>query len=255
MPMRLGLERPRWRRQAAWSSPGSAAKVVSPRRAGLRKVAPLLKGVISSRARSVAATVAEPLTGAPKPVGQDGRQRVRIGLVVQARCSADSSAAVMAGRWVPGQSRKSARQNRPMPARDATRLSSVQEALLAAARAVREHAHAPYSRFAVGAAVLDEQGRIHAGCNVENAAYPQGWCAETSAIAAMVAAGGRRVEALAVCAVAQEPVTPCGGCRQKLREFAADNCPVWVGDGDGLVASFTLGQLLPHSFGPAHLPR
>lgn len=126
-------------------------------------------------------------------------------------------------------------------------------ALVAAARAARERAHAPYSRFAVGAAVVDEQGRIHAGCNVENAAYPQGWCAETSALAAMVLAGGRRVRALAVCGVAAEPVTPCGGCRQKLREFADDACPVWVADLDSVRASFTLGELLPASFGPHHL--
>ncbi len=125
--------------------------------------------------------------------------------------------------------------------------------LLAAARAARDAAYAPYSRFAVGAAVLDEQGRIHAGCNVENAAYPQGWCAEASAIAAMVLAGGRRIVAVAVCAEAAEPVTPCGGCRQKLREFAADDCPVWVGDASGLRATFTLGALLPHGFGPQHL--
>lgn len=128
-----------------------------------------------------------------------------------------------------------------------------QQALIDAARAVRERAYAPYSRFAVGAAVLDEQGRVHAGCNVENAAYPQGWCAEASALAAMVAAGGRRVLAVAVCAEAAEPVTPCGGCRQKLREFAAADCPVWVADSTGLRASHTLGELLPHSFGPAQL--
>lgn len=127
-------------------------------------------------------------------------------------------------------------------------------ALVAAARAARERAHAPYSHFAVGAAVVDEHGRIHAGCNVENAAYPQGWCAETSALAAMVSAGGRRVLAVAVCGVAADPVTPCGGCRQRLREFAADDCPVWVVDEDSVRASFTLGQLLPHSFGPHHLP-
>jgi len=129
----------------------------------------------------------------------------------------------------------------------------LQPALIAAAQAVRENAHAPYSGFAVGAAVLDEQGRIHAGCNVENAAYPQGWCAEASALAVMVAAGGKRVLALAVCAVADDPVTPCGGCRQKLREFAADDCPVWVADMQGQRASFTLGALLPHSFGPGQL--
>ena len=125
--------------------------------------------------------------------------------------------------------------------------------LIAAAQAVRGHAHAPYSRFAVGAAVLDEQGRIHAGCNVENAAYPQGWCAEASALAVMVASGGKRALAVAVCGVADDPVTPCGGCRQKLREFAAADCPVWVADDQGLRASFTLGALLPHSFGPDHL--
>jgi cytidine deaminase len=126
-------------------------------------------------------------------------------------------------------------------------------ALIDAARAARANAYAPYSRFLVGAAVLDEQGRIHQGGNVENAAYPQGWCAETSAIAAMVAAGGRRVLAVAVCGVADEPVTPCGGCRQKLREFASDDCPVVITDLDTVRATHTLGALLPHSFGPQHL--
>ena len=125
--------------------------------------------------------------------------------------------------------------------------------LIAAARAARANAYAPYSRFAVGAAVLDEQGRIHRGGNVENAAYPQGWCAETSALAAMVQAGGKRVMAVAVCGVAEEPVTPCGGCRQKLREFAADDCPVFIADMTSHRATHTLGALLPHSFGPEHL--
>ena len=125
--------------------------------------------------------------------------------------------------------------------------------LLQAARQVRAHAHAPYSRFAVGAAVMDEQGQVHAGCNVENAAYPQGWCAETSALAAMVSAGGRRVAAVVVVGEAADPVTPCGGCRQKLREFADDDCPIIVADGQRVRARFTLGQLLPVSFGPQHL--
>ena len=128
------------------------------------------------------------------------------------------------------------------------------DALIAAALAVRRHAHAPYSRFAVGAAVLDELGRIHAGCNVENASYPQGWCAEASALAVMVSAGGHRVQAVVVCAVAEQPVTPCGGCRQKLREFAADDCLVWLAGPDGLRAAHSLGALLPHGFGPHHLP-
>lgn len=137
-------------------------------------------------------------------------------------------------------------------------LASQQAALVAAARAVRGNAHAPYSKFAVGAAVLDERGRIHVGANVENAAYPQGWCAETSALAAMVAAGGRQVLAVAVCAEAAtpgQPVSPCGGCRQKLREFAAADCPVWLADLQQVLATFTMGELLPCSFGPLHLAR
>lgn len=126
--------------------------------------------------------------------------------------------------------------------------------LLAAARAMRTQAHAPYSRFAVGAAVLDEQGRVFAGCNAENAAYPLGWCAETAALAAMVSAGGRRVTAAVVVGVAEQPVTPCGGCRQRLREFAAEDTPVWSADLQLVRARFTLGELLPASFGPQHLP-
>jgi cytidine deaminase len=123
-----------------------------------------------------------------------------------------------------------------------------------AALAARAAAYAPYSRFAVGAALRDEQGRVHAGCNVENAAYPQGWCAEASALAAMVLAGGRGVREVAVCAAGLVPVTPCGGCRQKLREFAAADCVIWSLGADGQpLGRFTLGELLPHSFGPDHL--
>jgi cytidine deaminase len=126
--------------------------------------------------------------------------------------------------------------------------------LVDAARAAREKAYAPYSKFAVGAALLDEAGHVHAGCNVENAAYPQGLCAEASAIAHLVLAGSRRVLAVVVAGEAPQPVTPCGGCRQKLREFAADTTPVWSVDGQAVRERFTLGQLLPASFGPQHLP-
>jgi cytidine deaminase len=126
--------------------------------------------------------------------------------------------------------------------------------LLQAARAARERAYAPYSRFAVGAAVLDEAGRVHAGCNIENAAYPQGQCAEAVALAHLVLAGGTRVRAVAVVAEGAQPVTPCGGCRQKLHEFAADDAPVWCADGVQVRARYTLGGLLPASFGPDHLP-
>ena len=126
-------------------------------------------------------------------------------------------------------------------------------ALLAAARAARQRAYAPYSKFLVGAAVLDDQGRIHAGCNVENAAYPQGVCAEAGALSAMVLAGGTRVRAVAVVGEGPAWVTPCGGCRQKLREFAAPQTPVIIANEAQVQAQFTLEQLLPQSFGPEHL--
>ena len=127
-------------------------------------------------------------------------------------------------------------------------------ALIAAARAARAKAYAPYSRFLVGAAVKDENGRIHAGCNVENAAYPQGTCAEAGAIAAMVLAGGRWIGEVAVVGAGDGLVTPCGGCRQKLREFAHPDVAIHVCGEDGAVRrSFTLEELLPFSFGPENL--
>ena len=127
------------------------------------------------------------------------------------------------------------------------------DALLQAALEARAQAYAPYSRFAVGAALRDERGRIHSGCNVENAAYPQGLCAEAVALGALVCAGGRRVVAAAVVADGPAPVTPCGGCRQKLREVAADDMPVLCASTQGARQRATLGELLPASFGPQHL--
>jgi cytidine deaminase len=127
------------------------------------------------------------------------------------------------------------------------------DALLAAARAARGRAYAPYSKFAVGAALLDDQGRIHAGCNVENVAYPEGLCAEAVALGHLVLAGGRRIAAVAVVGAGPRLVTPCGGCRQKLREFGNDDVPVLVADPAVLRGRFTLGELLPASFGPEHL--
>jgi len=125
--------------------------------------------------------------------------------------------------------------------------------LVAAARAARDRAYAPYSGFAVGAALLDELGRIHAGCNVENAAYPQSQCAEASALGSLIVAGGRQIVAAVVVGVAPEPLTPCGGCRQRLREFATGATPVWSADLHQVRGRFTLGQLLPESFGPNQL--
>jgi len=127
--------------------------------------------------------------------------------------------------------------------------------LLELATRMMQRAHAPYSRFRVGAAVRAEDGSIHGGCNVENAAYPQGLCAEAGAIAALVAAGHGRILECLVVAAGPELVTPCGGCRQKLREFAADDLPVHLGGSGGLRRTVTLGELLPMSFGPQHVAR
>ena len=125
--------------------------------------------------------------------------------------------------------------------------------LLALARRLMLRAHAPYSKFHVGAALRAADGSLHGGCNVENAAYPQGLCAEAGAIAAMVAAGQRRILECVVVGPGPEFITPCGGCRQKLREFAADDLPIHLCGPDGLHRTVTLGQLLPLSFGPLHL--
>lgn len=125
--------------------------------------------------------------------------------------------------------------------------------LLHAARAAQLAAYAPYSRFKVGAAVLDDQGRIHAGCNVENAAYPEGVCAEASALSAMVLAGSTQARAVLVVGTGGVWTTPCGGCRQKLREFCAPDTPILTANDTTLGPRYTLDQLLPQSFGPSHL--
>ena len=126
------------------------------------------------------------------------------------------------------------------------------EDLLQLARRMMLRAYAPYSKFHVGAAVRAEDGSIHGGCNVENAAYPQGTCAEAGAIAAMVAAGGKRILECVVIGPGPELITPCGGCRQKLREFAAEETKIHLCGPDGLHRTVTLGSLFPMSFGPQH---
>jgi cytidine deaminase len=145
------------------------------------------------------------------------------------------------------------RPDRRIPALHDTPAERHLPQLLAAALAARSRAYAPYSNFAVGAALLDEQGRIHAGCNVENAAYPEGLCAEAVALGLLVTAGGTRVLAALVAADSPAAVTPCGGCRQKLREFATPDTPVWSANTRAVVARLSLGELLPVSFGPDHL--
>lgn len=126
--------------------------------------------------------------------------------------------------------------------------------LMAAAIEAMGRAYAPYSQFPVGAAILDGSGLIHAGANVENAAYPVGNCAEASAIAAMIMAGGSRIAMIAVAGGDGNLLcTPCGACRQRIREFGDAETPVLVGGPDGLQRRFTLGDLLPESFGPENL--
>ena len=125
--------------------------------------------------------------------------------------------------------------------------------LLGAALAARDHAYAPYSGYRVGAALRDGEGRIHAGANVENAAYPLGICAEAAAIAAMIAQGGRVIAEVLVGAEGGALVTPCGGCRQRIREFAEPATPIHLAEPGGVRRTVTLAQLLPMSFGPDHL--
>lgn len=129
--------------------------------------------------------------------------------------------------------------------------------LFAAASAARARAHAPYSNYAVGAALLADDGNIYAGCNVENAAFPEGWCAETTAIGQMVMGGAKRIVRAVVVAsrIDGERVpggrfcTPCGGCRQRLSEFAASPATeIWAADPDGASQHFTMAELLPAGF-------
>jgi len=124
------------------------------------------------------------------------------------------------------------------------------KAMIGAASAVRRQAHAPYSGYRVGAAVLDENGNIYTGCNVENASFPEGICAETNAIGSMVAAGGRRIVAIAVVGGADAigACTPCGGCRQRILEFADRETAVILTDDGRNVEICELRELLPAAF-------
>lgn len=127
--------------------------------------------------------------------------------------------------------------------------------LLSAATKVRENAYVPYSRFKVGAAIRAASGVIYSGCNVENVAYPEGTCAEAGAIAAMVAAGDTVIAEVLVIADCPDPVPPCGGCRQKIAEFAAPNVLVTLCTTDGATKTMTVADLLPGSFTAAHMNR
>ena len=125
--------------------------------------------------------------------------------------------------------------------------------LIKAATDVREKAYAPYSKFHVGAAIRTPSGAIYVGCNVENAAYPEGTCAEAGAIAAMCAAGEYEILEVAVIAGGNRPVPPCGGCRQKLSEFANGDVPVTMVAAEGGQDVMTVASLLPGAFSLAYL--
>ena len=125
--------------------------------------------------------------------------------------------------------------------------------LLDAARAARKSAYAPYSGYPVGAALRASSGAVFSGCNVENASFPVGLCAEAGAIAGMVAAGERRIVEMLILADGEALATPCGACRQRIREFAAPETQIHIADCSGVRASFTQSSLLPHSFGPDNL--
>jgi cytidine deaminase len=127
------------------------------------------------------------------------------------------------------------------------------ERLFAAAKIAMKRAYAPYSKFPVGAAILAANGRVYGGCNVENAAYPEGSCAETAAIAAMVHDGGGQIREIAVVGQGAALCTPCGGCRQRIREFATPQTKIHVCGPEGLRRTFTRDDLLPESFGPENL--
>ncbi|MEL6531781.1 MAG: cytidine deaminase [Pseudomonadota bacterium] len=128
-------------------------------------------------------------------------------------------------------------------------------ALLTDAKRVMANAYVPYSGFHVGAAIRSVEGNVHLGCNVENVAYPEGTCAEAGAIAAMIAQGDTRIAEIVVIANSPEPVPPCGGCRQKLAEFADGDTPVTLATTDGATLKTSVAALLPGAFSGAHMAK
>lgn len=116
------------------------------------------------------------------------------------------------------------------------------------AKTAFEHAYCPYSRFAVGAVIRTSGGSFYSGCNVENVSFPEGTCAETGALAAMIAAGDRDIAEILILADGANLITPCGGCRQRLAEFAAPETPVHLANLNGICQTLTLRELLPASF-------
>lgn len=120
--------------------------------------------------------------------------------------------------------------------------------LFEAARRAMAFCHAPYSQFPVGAAIRAEDGKVYAGANIENVAFPEGWCAETTAISHMVMRGAKRIVEIAVIAEKLALCSPCGGCRQRIKEFATPETKIYLCDETGIKKTMTMAELLPHSF-------
>ena len=120
--------------------------------------------------------------------------------------------------------------------------------LFEAAKAAMDKAYAPYSKFPVGAAIRTEDGRVFTGANIEVASFPEGWCAETTALGHYIMAGGGRITEIAVIAEKMARVTPCGGCRQRLAEFARPETKLHLCDDKGVVETVTMGEMLPYGF-------
>lgn len=131
-------------------------------------------------------------------------------------------------------------------------INTINKELIKQALNAQESAYAPYSSFHVGAAIIDENDKIHAGCNVENSAYPLGECAESAAISSMILSGGKFIKKIMLVSSGKLLVTPCGGCRQKIREFSDEHTMVLVYHNDK-ITNFTVNELLPHSFSKDHL--
>ena len=120
--------------------------------------------------------------------------------------------------------------------------------LFEAARSAMEKSHSPYSKFPVGAAIRADDGKVYLGANIENLSFPQGWCAEPTAIGAMIMGGGRQIREIAVIAEKLPLCTPCGGCRQKISEFASADTRVYLCDDQGIQKTVTMAELLPYAF-------
>ena len=241
---------------------GDGARLALPARPGARpgRAARRARGGQRGRRRRRQAPPPADVGDGPHPPRRGARAR----LVPRARgrraspaatCAASTSRSPTCARRSGSATRRCARA--PTPTRCAAAADGPagepDPELVALAREAAGRAYAPYSNFPVGAALRTTDGRRYAGANVENAAYPQGQCAEASAIGALVAGGGGEIAEVVVAAPSAELCTPCGGCRQRLREFAPDDAPIHLVDLERVRRTTSLGELLPLSFGPEHL--